>query len=52
MKLIVTHGYSFYWSSLYGNAFNHWYTTWNIAVPRLYELPRTAHVRLLRNITN
>ncbi len=25
--------------------------TWNIAVRRLYELPRTAHTRLLCNIT-
>ncbi len=41
MKLLVTHGYSFYGSSLwdlYGNACNHLYTTWNIAVRRLYEL--------------
>ncbi len=37
---------------LYGNACNHLYTTWNIAVRRLYELPRTAHTRLLCNITN
>ncbi len=45
----------FYGSSLwdlYGNACNHLYTTWNIAVRRLYELPRTAHTRLLCNITN
>ncbi len=55
MKLLVTHGYRFYGSSLwdlYGNACNHLYTTWNIAVCRLYELPRTAHTRLLCNITN
>ncbi len=25
---------------------------WNIAVRRLYELPRTAHTRLLCNIIN
>ncbi len=31
---------------------NHLYTTWNIAVCRLYELPRTAHTILLCNITN
>ncbi len=31
---------------------NHLYTTWNIVVHRLYELPRTAHTRLLCNITN
>ncbi len=55
MKLLVTHGYSFYGSSLwdlYGNACNHLCTTWIIAVCRLYELPRTAHTRLLCNITN
>ncbi len=55
MKFLVTHGYSFYGSSLwdlYGNACNHLYTTWNISVRRLYELPRTAHTRLLCNITN
>ncbi len=55
MKLLVTNGYSFYWSSLwdlYGNACNHLYTTWNIAVRRLYELPKTAHTRLFCNITN
>ncbi len=55
MKLLVTHGYSFYGSSLwdlYGNACNHLYTTWNIAVHRLYELTRTAHTRLLCYITN
>ncbi len=41
MKLLVTHGYSFYGSSLsdlYGNACNHVYTTWNIAVHRLYDI--------------
>ncbi len=55
MKLLVTLGYSVYGSSLldfYGNVCNHLYTTWNIAVHRLYELPRTAHTRLLCNITN
>ncbi len=55
MKLLVTHGYSFNGSSLwdiYGNACNHLYTTWNIAICRLYELPRTAHTILLFNITN
>ncbi len=55
MKLLVTHGYSCYGSylwDLYGNACNHLYTTWNIAVHRLNELPRTAHTRLLCNITN
>ncbi len=55
MKLLVTHGYSFYGSSLWdldGNACNHLYTTSNIAVRRLYELPRTVHTRLIYNITN
>ncbi len=37
---------------LYGNACSHLYTTWNIAVRRLYELPWTVHTRLLCNITN
>ncbi len=55
MKLLVTHGYSCCGSSLwdlYGNVCNHLYTTWDIAVLRLYELPRTAHARLRCNITN
>ncbi len=55
MKLLVTYGYCFYRSSLwdlYGNACNHLYTTWNIGVCRLYELPRTVHKRLHCNITN
>ncbi len=55
MKLLVIHEYSFYGSSLwdlYCNACNHLYTTWNIAVHILYELPRTAYTRLLCNITN
>ncbi len=38
--------------NLYGNACHHLYTTWNIVVHRLYELPRTAHTRLLCDITN
>ncbi len=55
MKLLVTHGYSFDGSplwDLYGNACNHLYTTWNIAVCILYDLPRTAHTRLLYNFAN
>ncbi len=55
MKLQVTHGYNVYVSSLlvlYGNACNHLYATWNIAVCRLYEFPGTAHTKLLCNITN
>jgi hypothetical protein len=53
VRLLVTHGYSFYGSSLwnlYSNACNHLYTTWNIAVRRLYDSPRTAHTRFLNHI--
>ncbi len=42
LKLLVTHGYSFYGSSLYDlydNDSNKLYITWNIAVRRLYDLP-------------
>ncbi len=53
LKLLVTHGYSFYGSSLwdlYDNNSNMVYITWNIAVHRLYDLPRTAHTRFLTHI--
>ena len=53
VRLLVTHGYSFYGSSLwnlYDNASDKLYTTWNIAVRRLYDLPRTAHTRFLSHI--
>ncbi len=52
-KLFVTHGYSFYGSSLwdlYDNESKKFYITWNIAVRRLYDLPRTAHTRFLTHI--
>ncbi len=35
---------------LYHNASKQLYIIWNIAVRRLYELPRTAHTRLLTHI--
>ncbi len=41
LKLLVTHGYSFYGSSLwdlYDNDSKKLYITWNIAVRRLYDL--------------
>ncbi len=44
LKLLVTHGYSFYGSSLwelYDNDSKKLYITWNIAVRRLYDLHRT-----------
>ncbi len=50
IKLLVTHGYSFYGSSLWNlhdNDSKTLYVTWNIAVCRLYDLPRTAHTRFL-----
>ncbi len=53
LKLLVTHGYSFYCSSLwdlYDNDIKRLYITWNIAVRRLYDLPRTAHTRFLTHI--
>ncbi len=51
--MILTHGYSFYDSSLwdlYENDSKKLYITWNIAVCRLYDLPRTAHTRFLTHI--
>ncbi len=53
IKLLVTHGYSFYGSSLwdlYDNDSKKLYITWNIAVCRSYDLPRTAHTRFLTHI--
>ncbi len=53
LKLLVTHGYSFYGSSLwdlYENDSKQLYITWNIAVCRLYDLPRTDHTRFLTHI--
>jgi len=55
LRLLVTHGYSFYGSplwDLYGNDSEQLYTTWNIAVRRLFDLPRTAHTRFLSHIAN
>ncbi len=52
-KLLVTHGYYFYSSSLwdlYDNDSKKLYITWNIAVCRLYDLPRTTHARFLTHI--
>ncbi len=53
LKLLVTHGYSFYGSSLwdiYDNDIKKLYITWNITVRRLYDLPRTANTRFLTHI--
>ncbi len=53
LKLLVTHGYSFYGSSLwdlYDNDSKKLYITWNIAVRRLYDLPWTVHNRFLIHI--
>ncbi len=53
LKLLVIHGYSFYGSSLWNifdNDSKKLYITWNISVHRLYDLPRTAHIRFLTNI--
>ncbi len=53
LKLLVTHHYSFYgpylWD-LYDNDSKRLYITWNIAVCRLYHLPRTTHTRFLTHI--
>ncbi len=37
---------------LYGNDSKTLYITWNIAVRRLYDLPRTAHSKLLTHIAD
>ncbi len=53
LKLLVTHGYSFYGSSLwdlYDNDSKKLSITWNIVVRRLYDLPRTVHTRFLTHI--
>ncbi len=53
LKLLVTHGYSFYGSSLwdlYDNESKKLYITWNIAVRRLYDLSSTAHIRFSTHI--
>ncbi len=53
LKLLVTHGYSFYGSSLWhlcDNDSKKLYISWNIAVCRLYDFPRTAHTRFLAHI--
>ncbi len=53
LKLLVTHGYNFYGSSLwdlYDNDSKMLYIIWNIAICRLYDLPRTAHTRFLTHI--
>ncbi len=53
VKLLATHGYNFYGSSLwdlYSSACNQLYTTWNIAIRRLCSLPRTTHTRFLMHI--
>ncbi len=53
LKLLVTHGYSFYGSSLcdlYDNDSKKLSITWNIAVRILYDLPRTAHTRFLTHM--
>ncbi len=36
---------------LYNNDSKKLYITWNIAVHRLYDLPRTAHTRFLTHTT-
>ncbi len=53
LKLLVTHGYSFYGSSLldlYDIDSKKLYITCNLAVGRLYDWPRTAHTRFLTHI--
>ncbi len=53
LKLLVTHDYSFYGSSLwdlYDNDSKKLYITWNIAVRSLYDLPRTAHTSFITHI--
>ncbi len=55
LKLLVTHGHSFYGSSLWDLYDNDSkklliYITLNIALCRLYDLPRTAHTRFLTRI--
>ncbi len=53
LKLLGTQVYIFYSSSLwdlYDNDSKTLYMTWNIAVHRLYDLPRTAHTRFLPHV--
>ncbi len=53
LKLLVSHGNILNGSSLwelYDNDSKTLYITWNIAVCRLYDLPRTAHTRFLTHI--
>lgn len=53
LRLLVIHGYSFYGSSLwdlYDNACKNLFTTWNIAMRRIFHLPRDAHTRFLSHI--
>ncbi len=48
LRLLVTHGYSFYDSSLldlYDNDSKILYIIWKIAIQTLYDWPRTAHIR-------
>ncbi len=49
LKLLVTHS-QLYGSSLWNNDSKKLYIIWNIAVCRLYDLPRTAHARFLTHI--
>lgn len=53
-RLLSIYGTSFYGSSLwdlYGKAANRLYTTWNIAVRRLFNLPYRTHCRFLDDIS-
>ncbi len=55
LKLLVTHSYNFYGSSLwdlYDNDGKMLYITWNIAVRRLYDLSSTAHTMFLNHISS
>ncbi len=48
MELLVTYGYSFYATPLWGlydSACVHLYSTWYTVVCRLYDLPRTTHTK-------
>lgn len=53
-KLINIYGTSFYGSplwDLYGNAAKSLYTTWNIAIRKMYGLPYRTHTRFLDHIS-
>ncbi len=55
VKLLTIHGYSFYGSSLwnlYDKTTNKMFVTWNIAIRRLLNIPKTTHTRYLSHLSD